>query len=330
MNVAELGQRVTSNQFFEKVPTIEWGLYGDTIERIQRLKREKNAIIVAHNYQTPEIFHGVADITGDSLTLAQCAAGTDAQRIILCGVHFMAETTKLMNPGKRVLIPDLHAGCSLASSITAADIRALRKQHPGVPVVAYVNTTADVKAEVDICCTSANAVAVVESLGVGRVIFLPDEYLGKWVATQTNVEIILWNGHCEVHERFSAEDIRNFKLSMPGVPVVAHPECSPGVLSESDFVGSTSAMIQYVKKHRPVKLALITECSMSDNIQVEIPETELVRPCNLCPHMRRITLGKIEQSLLNDTYEVTLDPMLATRARGAVERMLKVGRREIV
>jgi len=308
------------------IPEVEWAVHAPRIVEIERLKRERGAVILAHNYQTPEIFHGVADLVGDSLALARMAADTDAEVIVLCGVHFMAETAKVLNPDKTVLIPDLEAGCSLAESITAADVRRLKSEHPGVPVVTYVNTTADVKAETDVCCTSANAVEVVESLGVDRVIFLPDEYLGKWVASQTDVEVILWNGHCEVHERFTPEDIADFRRQWPGVKVIAHPECDLPVLQAADMVGSTSGMIRWVADHRPERVAMITECSMSDNVAAEFPEIEFVRPCSLCPHMKRITLDNIAASLRDMRHAVEVDPQVAERARRAVERMLEVGR----
>ena len=307
------------------IPEVEWAVHAPRIVEIERLKRERGAVILAHNYQTPEIFHGVADLVGDSLALARMAADTDAEVIVLCGVHFMAETAKVLNPDKTVLIPDLEAGCSLAESITAADVRRLKSEHPGVPVVTYVNTTADVKAETDVCCTSANAVEVVESLGVDRVIFLPDEYLGKWVASQTDVEVILWNGHCEVHERFTPEDIADFRRQWPGVKVIAHPECDLPVLQAADMVGSTSGMIRWVADHRPERVAMITECSMSDNVAAEFPEIEFVRPCSLCPHMKRITLDNIAASLRDMRHAVEVDPQVAERARRAVERMLEVG-----
>jgi quinolinate synthase len=306
------------------IPAIEWPVHAPYVAAIQELKRERNAVILAHNYQTPEIFHGVADIVGDSLALAREAAKTEADVIVLAGVHFMAETAKILNPDKTVLIPDLLAGCSLADSITAADVRGLRAQYPGVPVVTYVNTSADVKAESDVCCTSGNAVEVVESLGVPRVIFLPDEYLGRWVASQTKVEIILWKGHCEVHERFTGNEVRSLRESYPGVVVIAHPECPPDVLAASDFVGSTSGMLKHVRDRRPKKVAMITECSMSDNLAAEFPEVDFVRPCNLCPHMKRITLPKIYESLRDLKFEIKIDPGLAGRARLAVERMLAV------
>ncbi|MEO8083641.1 MAG: quinolinate synthase NadA [Ardenticatenales bacterium] len=308
------------------VPDIEWPIVAPLIARINELKRERNAIILAHNYMPPSIFHGVADLRGDSLALAQMAAETEADVIVLCGVHFMAETAALINPTKTVLIPDPKAGCSLAESITGADVRALRAAHPGVPVVTYVNTSADVKAESDICCTSANAVTVVESLGVDRVIFLPDEYLAAWVATQTSVEIIDYKGHCMVHERFTAADIDALRAARPGVLVLSHPESPPEVLAASDFVGSTSAMIKIVAERRPAAVALMTECSMSDNVAAEFPELEFVRPCQLCPHMGRITLPKVRHSLETMTHKVEIDPAVAERARRAVERMLAVGR----
>jgi quinolinate synthase len=308
------------------VPALEWPIHAPYIEAINRLKAERNAVVLAHNYQTPEIFHGVADLTGDSLALARMAVDTDADVIVLCGVHFMAETAKLLNPAKTVLIPDPLAGCSLASSITGADVRLLRERYPGVPVVSYVNTSADVKAETDVCCTSGNAVEVVESLGVPRVIFLPDEYLGQYVAAQTDVELILWKGHCEVHERFSAEDIRGFRRGHHGLVVLAHPECPPEVLAEADYVGSTAGMIHHVGASGARRVVMITECSMSDNVAVAHPDVDFIRPCNLCPHMKRITLPKILHSLETLEHRVEVAPEMAARARLSVERMLAVGR----
>jgi quinolinate synthase len=311
------------------IPEIEWPVHAPYIAAIRRLKTERRAVILAHNYQTPEIYHGVADLTGDSLALAREAAGIEADRIVLCGVHFMAETAKLLNPGKKVLIPDAQAGCSLAESITAEDVRLLRERYPGVPVVTYVNTSAAVKAEADLCCTSANAVEAVESLGARRVILLPDEYLGRYVASKTGVEVILWRGRCEVHERFTAEDLRDYRRQYPGLVILAHPECAPDVLREADFVGSTTGMIRHVGARRPQRVVMVTECSMSDNVAVEFPDIKFVRPCNLCPHMKRITLPGILRSLLQDEYEVDVDPAVAERARRAVQRMLdlpKAGR----
>ena len=307
------------------IPDVEWGVHADYVAEIQRLKRERNAVLLAHNYQTPEIYLGVADFVGDSLGLAQEAAQTEADVIVQCGVHFMAETSKILCPEKTVLIPDLAAGCSLAASITGADVRLLRERWPGVPVVTYVNTSADVKAESDVCCTSANAVQVVESLGVPKAIFLPDEFLGRWVASRTKVELILWQGHCEVHERFTGAQIRSLREANPGVYVLAHPECPPDVLAEADFVGSTAGMIQEVGAAGRPKVAMITECSMSDNVAAAHPGVEFVRPCNLCPHMKRISLPKILRSLERMQHEVLVPEDVSRRARRAVERMLAVG-----
>jgi quinolinate synthase len=304
------------------IPAMEWPVHAPYVAAILKLKVERNAIILAHNYQTPEIFHGVADITGDSLALAREAAKVDADIIVLCGVHFMAETAKLLNPSKTVLIPDLNAGCSLASSITAEDIKLLREQHPGVPVVTYVNTSAAVKAESDICCTSANAVRVVESLDTDQVIFLPDEFLGRYVASQTRKKVILWKGHCEVHEKFTANDLKVYKEQFPDIVILAHPECPPDVLAVSDFVGSTAGMINEVSSRKPQRVLMVTECSMSDNVAVEFPRIQFVRPCNLCPHMKLITLPKILDSLRSLTHVVEVDPLIADRARQSVRRML--------
>jgi len=307
------------------IPEIEWPVHAPYIVAIQDLKTQHHATILAHNYQTPEIFYGVADIVGDSLALAREAAKTDSAVIVVCGVHFMAETAKLLNPEKTVLIPDLEAGCSLASSITAEDVRLLRQRYPDTPVVTYVNTTAAVKAESDICCTSSNALDVVRSLGARRVIFLPDEFLGRYVASQTDIEIILWRGHCEVHERFTAAEIRSYRDQYKGIEVLAHAECPPDVLAEADFVGSTAGMIRHVDQKRPPRVVMITECSMSDNVAVEFPQIEFVRPCNLCPHMKRITLPKILQSLQDMKHTVSIEPSIAGRARQAVQRMLDLG-----
>jgi quinolinate synthase len=315
-------------QLYERVsrviPPIEWPGFAPYVKAINELKRARNAVVLAHNYMTPEIFHCVADVVGDSLQLAREASKTSANVIVQGGVHFMAETSKLLNPDKMVLIPDLKAGCSLAASITGADVRALREAYPGVPVVTYVNTSAEVKAESDICCTSSNAVRVVESLGAKRVILIPDEYLAKWVATQTSVEIITWKGHCEVHELFTGEELRAYRETDPGVKIIAHPECAPDVLAEADFTGSTSGMIKWVKDNQPSKVLLVTECSMSDNVAVEAPNVAFVRPCNLCPHMKRITLPKILESLVFLKEEVTIDPAIAERARASVERMINL------
>jgi len=306
------------------VPAIEWPFFAPYVKVINALKKERNAVILAHNYQTPEIYNCVADFVGDSLQLAREASKVDADIIVQCGVHFMAETSKILNPEKTVLIPDRKAGCSLASSITGADVRLLRAKFPDVPVVAYVNTSADVKAEVDICCTSSNALEVVESLGAERVIFLPDQYLANYVASQTSVKIIAWKGACEVHERFTAQELRAYRETDPALQIIAHPECPPDVLAEADYTGSTAGMIDWVRKHKPKRVIMVTECSMADNVQAELPDIDFVRPCNLCPHMKRITLPKILDSLVYLKEEVVIDPAIAERARRSVERMVNL------
>ena len=308
------------------LPEVEWPTFAPYIYRINQLKKEKNAVILAHNYQTPEIYHGVSDFSADSLALAVEAAKTKADIIIMCGVHFMAETAKLMSPEKKVFIPDMTAGCSLAASITGEDVRNLKKKYPGVPVVSYVNTSADVKAETDVCCTSANALKIVKSLGVKKVIFLPDDYLAKYVASQTDVEIISWKGTCEVHEQFNDQEINEIRKSNPGIKIIAHPECPPDVIKASDFAGSTSGMIKYVKDNQPKKVMMVTECSMSDNVQVDNPNVEFIRPCNLCPHMKKITLPKVLECLENETNEIVLDQETIEKARKSVERMAEIGR----
>jgi quinolinate synthase len=306
------------------IPAIEWPVFADDIDAILELKHRRNAVILAHNYMTPEIFHCVSDIVGDSLALAREATKTDADVIVLAGVHFMAETAKLLNPGKTVLIPDSRAGCSLAESITAADVRLMRETHPGVPIVSYVNTSAAVKAESDICCTSGNALKIIESLGTDSAIMLPDEYLARNTAARTHVKVITWAGHCEVHERFTAAEVRALRTDYPGVTILAHPECPPEVVAEADYAGSTADMSSYVAREKPPRVVLLTECSMADNISVHHPDISFVRPCNLCPHMKRITLPKIRRALETMQEEVTIDPTLAERARAAVERMLAV------
>ncbi len=314
---ADLQERVK-----EFVPAVEWPVIAPLIHAINELKTAKNAVVLAHNYQTPDIYHCVADFVGDSLQLAIQARETDAEIIVQAGVHFMAETSKLLSPEKTVLIPSLEAGCSLASSITGADVRRMKQKYPGVPVVTYVNTSADVKAESDICCTSANAVNVVEALGVDRVMLLPDEYLAKNVAALTDVEVIAWGGLCEVHERFTAEEIRKYRESAPGLVVLAHPECSPEVLADVDYAGSTASMIRYVKEKRPARVMLVTECSMSDNVAAETPDVEFIRPCNMCPHMKSITLQNILESLQQMRYEVTVPDDVVEGARRSVQRMV--------
>lgn len=306
------------------IPDIELAIKEPVLDRIQQLKRQRNAVILAHNYMTPDIYHLAADLRGDSLALARMAAETDADVIVMAGVHFMAETAKIANPEKTVLIPDLRAGCSLAEGITGDDVRRLKEQHPGVPVVTYVNTSAEVKAESTICCTSGNAVQVVESLDSDRVIFIPDQYLGGWVAGQTDKELIFWEGSCMVHERFTGDELRSYRKSHPELQIIAHPECPGDVLDEADFVGSTSGMINWVGANQPDQVMMVTECSMSDNVSAEYPDIEFIVPCNLCPHMKRITLDNIRRSLETMTYEVTVDPDVADRAREAVERMLAV------
>ena len=320
----------SSSEIYKKIskhiPEIEWKIHAPLIDKINKLKKKKNAVILAHNYQTPEIFHGVSDIAADSLALAVEASKTKADMIILCGVHFMAETAKLMSPEKKVFIPDMSAGCSLASSITGEDVRLLKKQYPGVPVVSYVNTSADVKAETDICCTSANAVKVVESLKTDKVIFLPDQHLANYVAKQTNIKIISWKGSCIVHEQFSAEEIKEIRKNNPGIKIIGHPECPSDVLDACDFAGSTGGMIKYVKENQPKKVMLVTECSMSDNVQSDNPNVKFIKPCNLCPYMKKITLEKILNCLENETNEILLDTKIIEAARKSVIRMTDIGR----
>ncbi len=323
---AELAEEMAP--LYEKVssviPKVEWPAFAPVIKAINELKAKRNAAILAHNYMTPQIFHCVADVVGDSLQLAREAVNVDADVIVQCGVHFMAETSKILNPQKTVLIPDMKAGCSLADSITAADVIQLREAHPGVPIVTYVNTSAEVKAECDICCTSSNAVQVVESLGVDKVLLIPDQYLAKYVATQTDVKILTWKGSCEVHELFTAEELRDYREAEPGVTIIAHPECPPDVIEEADFTGSTGGMIKWVQDNQPKKVLMVTECSMSDNVAVENPGVNFVRPCNLCPHMKLITLDKILHSLVYMTDEVVVDPLVGRRAKQAVERMVNL------
>jgi quinolinate synthase len=329
MSAQEQFNRSTSEiykKISKHVPEIEWKIHAPLIEKINRLKKEKNAVILAHNYQTPEIYHGVADIAADSLALAVEAAKTSADIIVLCGVHFMAETAKLMSPEKKVLIPDMDAGCSLAASLTGEDVRLLKKKYPGVPVVSYVNTSADVKAETDVCCTSANAVKVVESLKTDKVIFLPDQHLANYVAKQTKVKIISWKGSCIVHEQFSAKEIEDIRKANPGIKVIGHPECPSDVLDACDFAGSTGGMIDYVKKNQPKKVMLVTECSMSDNVQADNPNVEFIKPCNLCPYMKKINLQKILDCLENETNEIFIEEKMAKAARQSVQRMTEIGR----
>ena len=308
------------------IPEVEWPFHAPLIHEILKLKKELNIAIFAHNYQTPEIFHCVADVVGDSLKLAYASKEVDAETIILAGVHFMAESAKLISSEKKILIPDMRAGCSLAESITAADIRLLKQKYPGVPVVTYVNTSAEVKSETDVCVTSGNALHIVESLNVPRIIFLPDEYLAKNIAKHTNVDVIYWHGKCEVHERFTPQEILAYKAQHKGLVVIAHPECSPEVVDVCDFTGSTANMSNYVKEKQPEKVLMVTECSMSDNVSVDNPNVEFIKPCNLCPHMKRITLKKIYDSIIYNQHEVTIDPQYVDKARLSIERMLEIGR----
>lgn len=304
------------------IPAAEWALFAPDVDAINELKREKNAVILAHNYQTPEIFHGVADIVGDSLHLAREAQRAEADVIIVCGVHFMGETAKILNPARTVLVPDKEAGCSLAAAITAEDVRALKARYPGVPVVTYVNTTAEVKAESDVCCTSSNAIKIVRAFGVPRVIMIPDEFLAAYVAANTEVDVISWKGRCEVHERFRAIDVERLREDDEGVVVIAHPECPPDVIEASDFAGSTSQMVNFVREHQDRRVVLLTECAMSDNVVAEFPNVDFVRPCNLCPHMRRNTLPKILRSLETMQDEVLVDEAVRVRAVRAIDAML--------
>ena len=320
-DMAPLYERVKS-----VIPSVEWPFFAPYIKAINELKKEKNAVILAHNYQTPEIFHCIADVVGDSLQLAVEAAKAEGDIIVQCGVHFMAETSKLLNPEKTVLIPDMGAGCSLAESITAQDVRALREAYPGVPIVTYVNTSAAVKAESDVCCTSSNAVKIVNGMGSDRVLCIPDEYLAQNVAREADVDVIAWKGRCEVHELFTAEELQQYREDDPGLKIIAHPECKPDVLDEADFSGSTSAMIKWVTDNQPERVMMVTECSMSDNIAVENPKVNFVRPCNLCPHMKQITLPKVLEAMVLNRTEIIVDPEIADKARAAVERMIELSK----
>ena len=320
-DMAPLYERVKS-----VIPSVEWPFFAPYIKAINELKKEKNAVILAHNYQTPEIFHCIADVVGDSLQLAVEAAKAEGDMIVQCGVHFMAETSKLLNPEKTVLIPDMGAGCSLAESITAQDVRALREAYPGVPIVTYVNTSAAVKAESDVCCTSSNAVKIVNGMGSDRVLCIPDEYLAQNVAREADVNVIAWKGRCDVHELFTAEELQQYREDDPGLKIIAHPECKPDVLDEADFSGSTSAMIKWVTDNQPERVMMVTECSMSDNIAVENPKVNFVRPCNLCPHMKQITLPKVLEAMVLNRTEIIVDPEIADKARAAVERMIELSK----
>ena len=314
------------NKLKKSIPDLEWPVLAPYIFEINKIKKKNDFVILAHNYQTPDIFYGIADVVGDSLGLAIKGSKVKEKNILMCGVHFMAETAKIMSPEKKVYLPDMKAGCSLAESITAEDIRKLKKKYPNVPVVTYVNTSADVKSETDICCTSANAVKVVESLGVDEVIFLPDEYLAKYVSLNTNVKIISWKGKCEVHEKFSKKDILEIKSRYKDLEVVSHPECPPDVIAASDFTGSTGSMINHVKNTKAKNIFLVTECSMSDNVQIDNPNINFIKPCNLCPHMKKIELPKILDCLKNYKNEIKIDQDIAKNAKKAISRMIEVGR----
>jgi quinolinate synthase len=310
----------------DRVPAIEWPFLAPLIFQINRLKKQRDAVILAHNYQAPPIFFGVADITGDSLKLAIEASRIEHRLIVQCGVHFMAETSKILNPDKTVLIPDSRAGCSLAASITAADVAALRAHYPDVPVVTHVNTSAEVKAAADICCTSANALEIVESLPGERVIMVPDQFLARNTAKRTQKKIITWAGTCEVHETFTAADIAELRSVYPGAKIIAHPECPPDVVAAVDFAGATAGMIDWVKAERPARVVMVTECSMSDNVAAETEGIEFVRGCNICPHMKRITLENILWSLHTMSEEVVIAPALIDPAAQAIRRMFEVGK----
>lgn len=310
------------------IPYDEWVAEAPYIAAINRLKKEKDAVILAHNYMTADIFHCISDFRGDSLALAREAMNVPQKVIVQCGVHFMAETSKILCPEKTVLIPSMEAGCSLAASITGEDVKLIKQKYPGLPVVTYVNTTADVKAESDICCTSSNAMQVVETIakewGVSSVIMVPDAYLARNVAAQTGIKVIAWQGACEVHERFTGKDVKEIRESYKDVVVLAHPECPNDVVKESDFTGSTGAMADYVKLHKPKRVVLITECSMSDNVAIENPDVEFIRPCNLCPHMKRISLKAIYECLRDMKHEVTLPADIIVKARKSVDAMLNL------
>ncbi len=310
----------------ESVPRFEWEMHAPLVAEINRLKKARNAVILGHNYMVPELYHGVADYTGDSLGLSEIARDTEADIIVFAGVHFMAETAKILNPDRTVLIPDLDAGCSLSESITAADVRLLKERYPGVPVVTYMNTPAAIKAESDVCCTSANATAVVNSLGSDRVIFLPDQYLARNVARETDVQVIAWHGRCMVHEQFTVDEIQAYRAQFPGIEVIAHPECSPEVCTEADFVGSTTGMIKHLDRTRSDHVIMVTECSMADNVQEAHPDLEFVKPCTICPHMKKISLENTLASLQNLQHEVTVPEDIRVRALRALERMIEVGR----
>lgn len=308
------------------VSKADWAIHAPYAIAINRLKKERNAVILAHNYMTPEIYHGIADFVGDSLELAIKATEVEEAVIVQCGVHFMAETSKILNPSKTVLIPDLEAGCSLAESITAEGVAEMRAKYPGAPVVSYVNTTAEVKAASDICCTSANALKIVEAMEGDTVIMTPDRFLAQNVAAKSTKKVVWWNGSCIVHERYTAEDLRAYREFEPGIKIIAHPECTPEVVAEADFTGSTRGIIDWVHMHKPAKAMLVTECSMASNIADALPEVDFAKPCNMCPYMKKITLEKILWSLHTMQPQVEVDPGISAKARKAVQRMLDLSK----
>lgn len=304
------------------VSPADWAIYAPYVRAINTLKAERNAVILAHNYMTPEIFHGIADFVGDSLQLAIEATRVDADVIVQCGVHFMAETSKILSPSKTVLMPDMAAGCSLAESITAKGVAEIRAKYPGAPVVSYVNTTAEVKAASDICCTSSNAVQIVDAMPGDTVIMTPDQFLAQNVAAQSKKKVVWWEGSCIVHELYTADDMRAYREADPEVKIIAHPECTPAVVAEADFTGSTSGIIKWVHDNKPAKAMLVTECSMAANIADELPEVEFAKPCNMCPYMKKITLEKVLYALHTMSGQVEVDAAVAVDARRAVERMI--------
>ena len=308
------------------VPPADWAVYAPYVLAINALKRERNAVILAHNYMTPEIYHGIADVVGDSLQLAVAATRVEAEVIVQCGVHFMAETSKILNPAKTVLIPDPAAGCSLAESITPEGVAAMRAKYPGAPVVSYVNTTAAVKAASDICCTSANALQIVDAMDSDTVIMTPDRYLAQNVAKLSKKKVVWWDGSCIVHELYTAEDLRAYRELEPEVKIIAHPECTPEVVAEADYTGSTSGIVDWIHQHKPKKAMLVTECSMAANIADALPDVDFAKPCNMCPYMKKITLEKVLFSLHSMTTQVEVDAEVGARARVAVERMIDLSR----
>ncbi|WP_370229708.1 quinolinate synthase NadA [Cognatishimia sp.] len=308
------------------VSPADWAIYAPYVKAINDLKRERNAVVLAHNYMTPEIFHGISDVSGDSLQLAIEATKVDADVIVQCGVHFMAETSKILSPEKTVLMPDMSAGCSLAESITAKGVEEMRAKYPGAPVVSYVNTTAEVKAASDICCTSSNAVQIVDAMDSDTVIMTPDQYLAQNVANQSKKKVVFWEGSCIVHELYTADDLRAYREYDPEVKIIAHPECTPAVVAESDFTGSTSGIIKWVHDNKPKKAMLITECSMASNIADELPEVDFAKPCNMCPYMKKISLEKVLYVLHTMENQVEVDADVAAKARLSVQRMIDLSK----